>query len=104
MEFGNDGLDWRSCSRCVNVSGVEVCRIQNSQTTIDEATQRGLSVTRILRILLLTTICLIAETAFARPNAFTGSTPGRCTPGDAGNGSHVICEDILGSHRISAFG
>jgi hypothetical protein len=90
MELGNDGLDWGFRGRYVNRLGVEVHRIQSSQTTLGKETQRGLSVTRILRILLFTVICLLAEVAFARPYDFTGSTPRRCTSGDAGNGGHVI--------------
>jgi len=55
-----------------------------------EETQMGLSVTQILRILLITVILLLADIAFAHPNAFTGSTTIRCTFGDAGNRRYVI--------------
>lgn len=93
MELENDGLDWGSCGSCVYVFGVEVHRIQNSQTTIGEETQRGLSVTRILRILLITVILLFVEIAFARPNAFTGSTTRRCRPEMPANGPYAIFEE-----------
>jgi hypothetical protein len=90
MELGNDGLDWGFRGRYVNRLGVEVHRIQSSQTTLGKETQGGLSVTRVLRILLITAILLLTEVAFARPDDFTGSTLGLCTSGDAGNGGFVI--------------
>jgi len=70
-EFTNDGLDWGSRSHCVDVLVMEVCRTQNTETTMVKEAERGLSVSWILRILLITVILLLAQIAFARPNTFS---------------------------------